>query len=315
MYGFYGILFFSGFYTCKIRALLSFKGDFYMLKIFTDTSANLPIKTIRENNIGIVPFSYTINGVEFTQNQDRDFDGKEYYDSMREGAKVSTSMINSAVLTETFRESLENGYDILYIGMSGGISGTANFAALAAKELSEEFPERRIAAIDTLAASLGEGLQVLTAVDMLKKGADFDSIADRITESRHNMCQYFTVGDLEYLKRGGRIGKIATVIGSVLKIKPLLTGNEEGKIVLCGKARGKNKALTELAEKYSALANDKNLAVGIAHADAEDDAAFLESELRNRGFKGECITVQYEPVTGAHVGPGTVALFFYGIHK
>ena len=270
---------------------------------------------IKENNIGIVPFSYIVNGEEFIQNPDCDFNGKEYYDSMREGAKVSTSMINSAVLTETFRESLESGYDVIYIGMSGGISGTAAFAALAAKELSEEFPERRIAAIDTLAASLGEGLQVLTAVDMLKAGADFESIVNRITESRHKMCQYFTVGDLEYLKRGGRIGKIATVIGSVLKIKPLLTGNEEGKIVLCGKARGKNKALTELADKYSSLAGDKNLTVGIAHADAEDDAIFLKDELKSRGLKGECITVQYEPVTGAHVGPGTVALFFYGISK
>ena len=129
------------------------------------------------------------------------------------------------------------------------------------------------------------------------------------------MCQYFTVDDLEYLKRGGRIGLISTVVGTVLKIKPILMGDEKGRIVLCGKVRGRRQSLLALADRYSELVQDRDDDIGIAHADDEEGVEVLLAELRKRGFKGECITVCYEPVTGAHVGPGTVALFFSGIHK
>ena len=286
-----------------------------MIKIFTDTSANLPAELIKKHGLTVVGFSYSVNGVEVKEDPEADFDGKAFYGAMREGAQVKTAMVNIGTFTEAMDAELSAGNDIIYIGMSGGISGTAHAARVAAEDLSEIYPERRIAVIDTLAASLGEGLQVLEAAEMLEAGASFDGIVDTVNKKRLTMCQYFTVDDLEYLKRGGRISKVASVVGTVLRIKPLLTGNDEGKIVLCGKARGRRQSLMDLAERYDALVRHKDERIGIAHADDEAGAAILLGLLRSKGFTGECITVCYEPVTGAHVGPGTVALFFRGIHK
>ena len=234
---------------------------------------------------------------------------------MRAGAVVKTSMINVSEFSASFRKELAAGNDVIYVGMSGGISGSANAARIAVEELRAEFPERRIEAIDTYAASLGEGIQAINAAKLLAAGVGFDGIVERILAERRNMCQYFTVDDLEYLKRGGRIGRISTVVGTVLKIKPILMGDEKGRIVLCGKVRGRRQSLLALADRYSELVEDRDDDIGIAHADDEEGVEVLLTELRKRGFKGECITVCYEPVTGAHVGPGTVALFFSGIHK
>ena len=234
---------------------------------------------------------------------------------MRGGADIKTSMINPDVISAAFRKCLENGDDVLYIGMSGGISGTAHGASLAAEELREEFPERSISAIDTYAASLGEGLMVIRAAEMLNNGISFKDIEACILNERDTMCQYFTVDDLKYLKKGGRISGSAAMIGTLLNIKPILKGDETGHIISCGKARGKKAALQTLADKYAALAFDKKALIGIAHADAPEDAELLLGMLKKQGFKGQVLTVCYEPVTGSHVGPGTVALFFPGIEK
>ena len=213
------------------------------------------------------------------------------------------------------KKALQAGNDVLYIGMSGGISGTANSAAIAVSELREKYPERKIAAVDTYAASLGEGLQVLAAVRMIEQGVGFDEVVAQIERGRHNMCQYFTVADLEYLKRNGRLSSVVALAGTILHIKPILMGDETGHIVQCGKVRGSQRALERLAEKYDALVSDRSAGIGIAHADNERGAETLLARLRERGFTGECMTVMYEPVTGSHVGPGTVALFFPGVHK
>ena len=286
-----------------------------MIKIFTDTSANLTADIIEEYNLGLVPFSYMVNGVEAKPDTTGNFDGKAYYDAMRTGADVKTSMINCVAFTEAFRQSLDEGDDVIYIGMSGGISGTAQVARIATEELRADYPERKIVSIDTFAASLGEGLLVIKAAEMLRDGASFDEIAAQITKDRETMCQYFTVDDLEYLRRGGRLGRVATAVGTVLKIKPILTGDAKGQIVLCAKARGRKQSLTALANYYEKLSCNRKAMIGIAHADAPVDAALLLEELKLRGFSGECLTVCYEPVTGAHVGPGTVALFFPGTKK
>ena len=286
-----------------------------MTKLYTDTSANLPLALLREYDIAVIPFSYTVNGVAEDYNEETDFDGKAFYDAMRRGAEVKTSMVNPATAAAFFERALAQGDDVLYVGMSGGISGTAHAAAMAVQELQEEFPERKIAAIDTYAASLGEGLLVIEAARMLENGAPFSLIVEQISRRRHTMCQYFTVDDLAYLERGGRVSKAAAIVGTVLKIKPLLRGDDEGKIVLCGKTRGRKQSLTALADFYEKLVADKSEEIGIAHADDAAGAQFLLDALRQRGFTGECLTVCYEPVTGSHVGPGTVALFFQGIHR
>lgn len=286
-----------------------------MIKLFTDTSSNLPPELVRQHGIQVLPFSYTIDGKPAESGGDTEFDGRAFYSAMRSGADIKTSMINIVSFLIPFENALQNGDDVLYIGMSGGISGTANAAAIAAHELRERYPGRRIYTIDTLGASLGEGMQAVEAAQLIARGAELEEIVERISSTRDTMCQFFTVGDLEYLKRGGRITGAAAFVGSVLHINPILRGDELGRIVLCGKARGMKRALDTLAEKYARLVLDKSAPVGIAHADNADGAERLLGLLRAAGFTGECTTVWYEPVTGSHVGPGTVALFFRGEHK
>lgn len=286
-----------------------------MLQLFTDTSANLPVALTKQHHITVVPFSYTVDGKETDYPDDVDFDGAAFYGAMRRGAVVKTSMVNPDLMANYFERALSQGDDVLYVGMSGGISGTAHAAALAAEELREKYPHAKIMTIDTYAASLGEGLQVLEAAELLRAGRSFEEVGDRILARRPHMCQFFTVDDLNYLKRGGRISGAAALVGSVLGIKPILRGDETGHIVSCGKVRGNKKAYAELADYFDKRALDKTARIGIAHADNREGTDYLLGLLRERGFTGECLEVYYEPVTGAHVGPGTVALFFYGTEK
>lgn len=284
-----------------------------MTQLFTDTSANLPVEIIDEYGIEVVPFSYTIDGVEYIP--EREFDGKAFYAAMRAGSKVKTSMVNAGTFIERFKTALDAGKDVLYIGMSGGISGTANAALMAKQELDEEYPDRKIVVIDTLAASLGEGLFVIKAAEQLKDGVALDAIEETIRAQVPSMCQSFTVDDLKYLKNTGRVSGAAAIIGNVLSIHPILIGDYEGKIVVKAKVRGMKRTLDALAERYAELALSKTETIGIAHADNEEGKAYLVQRLRDKGLTGKCLSVCYEPVTGSHVGPGTVALFFFGTDR
>ena len=284
-----------------------------MTQLFTDTSANLPAEIIDEYGIEVVPFSYTIDGVEYIP--EREFDGKAFYAAMRAGSEVKTSMVNAGTFIERFKTALDAGKDVLYIGMSGGISGTANAALMAKQELDEEYPYRKIVVIDTLAASLGEGLFVIKAAEQLKDGVALDAIEEAIRAQVPSMCQSFTVDDLKYLKNTGRVSGAAAIIGNVLSIHPILIGDYEGKIVVKAKVRGMKRTLDALAERYAELALSKTATIGIAHADNEEGKAYLVQRLRDKGLTGKCLSVCYEPVTGSHVGPGTVALFFFGTDR
>ena len=284
-----------------------------MTQLFTDTSANLPVEIIDEYGIEVVPFSYTIDGVEYIP--EREFDGKAFYAAMRAGSAVKTSMVNAGTFIEHFKTALDAGKDVLYIGMSGGISGTANAALMAKQELDEEYPDRKIVVIDTLAASLGEGLFVIKAAEHLKDGVALDAIEETIRAQVPSMCQSFTVDDLKYLKNTGRVSGAAAIIGNVLSIHPILIGDYEGKIVVKAKVRGMKRTLDALAERYAELALSKTETIGIAHADNEEGKAYLVQRLRDKGLTGKCLSVCYEPVTGSHVGPGTVALFFFGTDR
>ena len=284
-----------------------------MTQLFTDTSANLPVEIIDEYGIEVVPFSYTIDGVEYIP--EREFDGKAFYAAMRAGSEVKTSMVNAGTFIERFKTALDAGKDVLYIGMSGGISGTANAALMAKQELDEEYPDRKIVVIDTLAASLGEGLFVIKAAEQLRDGIALDAIEEDIRAQVPSMCQSFTVDDLKYLKKTGRVSGAAAIIGNVLSIHPILIGDYEGKIVVKSKVRGMKRTLDALAERYAELVLNKAETIGIAHADNEEGKAYLVQRLRDKGLTGKCLSVCYEPVTGSHVGPGTVALFFFGTDR
>lgn len=270
-----------------------------MTQLFTDTSANLPAEIIDEYGIEVVPFSYTIDGVEYIP--EREFDGKAFYAAMRAGSEVKTSMVNAGTFIERFKTALDAGKDVLYIGMSGGISGTANAALMAKQELDEEYPDRKIVVIDTLAASLGEGLFVIKAAEQLKDGVALDAIEEAIRAQVPSMCQSFTVDDLKYLKNTGRVSGAAAIIGNVLSIHPILIGDYEGKIVVKAKVRGMKRTLDALAERYAELALSKTETIGIAHADNEEGKAYLVQRLRDKGLTGKCLSVCYEPVTGSQL--------------
>ncbi|MBR0039941.1 MAG: DegV family protein [Oscillospiraceae bacterium] len=278
--------------------------------ILTDTSANLPEELLRRHEIRCIPYSFLIDGEE---PEDFVFEGKRFYDDMRRGKVVTTSQISPARYADFFRAELALGHDVLFVSMSSGISGSYQSACIAAEELREAFPGRKLRLVDALGASLGEGLLVLWAVRCREKGKTLDETADELLARRCRMCQVFTVDDLRYLKRGGRLSNLAAAVGTVLQIKPLLKGDGEGKIVCFDKLRGRRRAIEAMAEKFSECAlAQPGQTVGIAHADCEKDAEYLISLLRRLRDRLDIMTVCYEPVTGSHVGPGTLALFFEG---
>ena len=281
--------------------------------VMTDTSANLPSELLKEREIRVIAFPYFVGGEEHTCIDTEQFDGKAYYNKIRNGAIVTTSQINPLQYAEVMRPILQEGNDLLFVGMSSGISGSFHSAELAAETLCEEFPDRRIELVDALTASLGEGIPALKAADLRDSGVSLNSAAKMLRNFCTCMCSVFTVDDLMHLKRTGRISGAVAVVGTVFQIKPLLKGNEEGKIVTYAKARGRKKAIEMLAEKYrQAAVNAKEQIVGIAHADCPEDAALLAGLIRKAHPPKEILTVCYEPVTGSHVGPGTLALFFEG---
>lgn len=286
-----------------------------MIRLFTDTSSNFSTEMVEKYNVSVIPFSYSINGVTQEYNGFAGFDAKDFYAQMRAGAQIKTSMINVVTYIIPFEVALKAGDDVIYIGMSGAVSGSASAADIAAKELAERYPERKIAAIDSLGAGLGEGLLVIRASEMIKEGRSFYDVVNSTMSNITTLCQYFTVDDLKYLKRGGRLSNFEAAVGILLNIKPVLTGDPNGRIVVIGKVRGRKSAISTLADKYDKLVKDKSAPIYINHADNEEGANELVSALRAKGFTGEPTIVVYEPVCGSHVGPGALALFFEGTHK
>ena len=278
--------------------------------VMTDTSANLPEDFLQDNDVRCISYTFMIDGVE---PDNFVFEGKPFYDDMRRGRIVTTSQIPPQRYADFFRSELEQGHDVLFVSMSSGISGSYNSAMIAAADLREEFPDRKLRLVDALGASLGEGLLVIYAVRMRAAGMSVDAAADRLLGKRYAICQVFTVDDLRYLKRGGRLSNLAAAVGMVLQIKPLLKGDNEGKIVCFDKLRGRKRAIEAMAEKFDACALPQpGQTIGIAHADCEEDMNYLISLLRRLREGLDIMTVCYEPVTGSHVGPGTLALFFEG---
>ena len=279
--------------------------------IFTDTSANLPTKMTEEKEIQVIPFTYYIEDEEHTCLDTEAFDGTEYYGLMRKRVRMRTAQINPETYKTYMEPVLRAGQDILYVGMSSGISGSYSSSLLAAQQLREAFPEREIRTIDTLGTSLGEGLPVLRAVECRDAGMSLDETEKTVNAFCQKMYQIFIVDDLINLRQNGRLSNAAAVAGIVLRIKPLLKGNEKGQIVCIGKERGRKRAIAALAARYRALVKDADQqTVGIAHADCLEDAEDLAALLREAAPPKDILTVCYEPVTGSHVGAGTLALFF-----
>ena len=280
-------------------------------EILTDTSSNLPQSLMKKLNIHCVNFTYTIDNEHAASNGGEDFDGASFYGKMRNGSIVNTAQVNISDYLEIMEEIASNGKDLLYVGMSSGISGSYSTSCIAANEIKEKYPNVKIITIDTKAASLGEGIPVLKAVEFRDSGLSIEETAEKISKISWHMCQVFTVDDLKYLKRTGRLSNFKATVATILGIKPILKGNEEGKIITFMKTRSRNKSIEALAMQYKELVvNAKDQIIGIAEADCKDDANMLCNMLNEISKPKEIMVVPYEPVTGSHVGPGTLALFF-----
>lgn len=282
--------------------------------IFVDGSSNLPGRLLRELEIEILPCTYSMDGVPSTYGGSLDsFDAHSYYEMLRQGGRVQTSLLNTQLFLDSFRPVLERGEDAVYFSMSSGISGTCQAARMAAQELLEEFPERTVRVVDSLGSGFGTGLMACKAADLRAAGKTAAQTADIMDADAQNTLQFFTVDDLNFLKRTGRVSGATAMIGTVLNIKPVLWGDPTGHITARSKHRGRKKAMASIVEEYRSRVEDaENQRVAISHGDCPEDAQALADMICAVAKPKELIIAPHEPFTGAHVGPGMLALFFHG---
>ena len=289
-----------------------------MFQIVVDSAANIPAELVKKYDIRVISFVNYVNGQpltcfdpDLTMEQER-VKGKEYYDALRAGAEIKTGLISSGDFEECFRSIMENNEDVLYFSLSKNISGTYNSARIAAQELMENPPMgRRIRMIDSLNASLAQGILAIYASEMRSQGMDFDTIADTLETYPARMNRIFTVGDLKYLAKTGRLSGSAALVGNILSIKPILRGNKDGYIVQYKKCRGRKAALNTLVSLVcETIIDPKEQIIGIAHADSYEDSLYVMEEIQKRIQVREFINTSYDYCTGSHVGPVTIALFY-----
>lgn len=289
-----------------------------MFQIVVDSAANIPAELVKKYDIRVISFVNYVNGQpltcfdpDLTLEQER-VKGKEYYDALRAGAEIKTGLISSGDFEECFRSIMENNEDVLYFSLSKNISGTFNSARIAAQELMENPPMgRRIRMIDSLNASLAQGILAIYASEMRSQGMDFDTIADTLETYPARMNGIFTVGDLKYLAKTGRLSGSAALVGNILSIKPILRGNKDGYIVQYKKCRGRKAALNTLVSLVcETIIDPEEQIIGIAHADSYEDSLYVMEEIQKRIQVREFINTSYDYCTGSHVGPDTIALFY-----
>lgn len=285
--------------------------------IFTDCTSDLPPSILEELDIQVIPMEFKIGISEYVHYADsRELGQTEFYERLRNGEMASTSQINILQYREYFTPFLKEGKDILYIAFSSGLSGTFGASQIAVRELAEEFPEAKILGIDSFAASIGEGLLVYTAAKKKQEGMDIDSLAEWVRENRNHVCHWFTVDDLNFLKRGGRVTAVTAAFGTMLGIKPVLHVDDEGHLIPMEKARGRKKALRTLVDRMEeTVVNPKEQVIFIGHGDCRNAAEYVEKLVREKFNVKDVILNYIGPVIGSHSGPGTVALFFFGTHK
>lgn len=285
--------------------------------ILTDSSADLTADMVQQLDVQVLPLSFSM-GQQIYHNypDNREIDPHAFYQLLRQGQVATTSAINVAQYTDALEPLLQAGKDVLVLAFSSGLSTTYNSSRIAVEELSEKYPERKIYTVDTLCASLGQGLLVYLAVKEQKKGRSIEEVRDWVEENKLHLCHQFTVDDLHFLKRGGRISATTAVVGSMLQIKPVLHVDNEGHLINIAKARGRQASLKALVDKMEKTAIDPaNQVVFISHGDCLEDAQTVEQMVKNRFGVKEVYINYVGPVIGAHSGPGTLALFYVGTER
>lgn len=283
-------------------------------QIITDSTADLTPALIKELDVQVIPLCYMMGGRTYHNIPGGgEMDEPTFYQKLRTGALSTTTQVNSEEFLQVFTPLLEAGKDVLYIAFSSGLSGTYQSALLAREELKERFPDRRLEVFDSLCASMGEGLLVYHAAKLRMEGKSLDQVLAWLGENALRLCHWFTVDDLNHLKRGGRVSTATALVGTILNIKPVLHVDDEGHLIPVAKVRGRKQSLDALVKRMEETAQDPaGQMVFISHGDCVEDARYVERQIREKlgvqqvriGFIG--------PVIGAHSGPGTVALFFLG---
>ena len=283
-------------------------------QIITDSCCDFPTPMYETLGLRFVPLSVEFRG---ETNDDRNDDSlKEMYDGLRSGQAAKTSAVNPSRWGEVIEPALSAGQDVLVLAFSSGLSTTYQSAVIAAEELGEKYPERTIRVVDTLCASMGQGLLVWYACKKRDEGLSLEALRDWVTEMRFHLCHWFTVDDLMYLKRGGRISAATALVGTMLQIKPLLHVDDEGHLISMSKARGRKAAIDALVRKAQELgAGYDNSTMFISHGDCREDAEYLAQQLKEKCGVKEVVISYVGAVIGSHSGPGTLALFFLGSHR
>lgn len=282
--------------------------------ISTETNSDMSEEFLSKNNILVIPHYYNVEEKMYGGDGDH-LTIKEFYDEMRAGKKVGTAASNPAVILDEFTKAAAEGKDIIHISFSSGLSGGYQNVVNGANEVMEEYPDCRIEVIDTLSASLGEGLMLELAVRMKNEGASFDDIVAEVKKVSEHISIQFTVDSLEYLYRGGRLSKTSATLGTMINLKPVLHIDNEGKLVAVSKVRGRRKSLsTMLANMEAKLGSykDKQIFIGIMHGDCEEEALALRDMVKEKFGYENFVIEPIGPSIGAHSGPGTMGLVFLG---
>ena len=285
--------------------------------ILTDSSADLTAELAARMQVEVLPLSFTLRDqIYYNYPDNREMDPKAFYDLLRQGETATTSAINVSQYTEVLEPLLQAGKDVLILAFSSGLSTTYNSAVIAADDLRERYPERKVFVVDTLCASLGQGLLVWLAAKERQRGRTIEEVRDWAELNKYNLCHQFTVDDLHFLKRGGRISATTAVVGSMLQIKPVLHVDDEGHLVNVSKARGRNAALKALVDRMEQTAvGPREQTVFISHGDCLEDAEHLAQMIKDR-FGTENFYFNYVgPVIGAHTGPGVTVAYYLGVDR
>lgn len=281
--------------------------------ITTDGNCDFTQEYAKKHAIRMIPLYYNMDGKVY--GGDDVLPPEEFYQKMRDGMMPTTMAVNPEVVEKTFRGVIEEGYDILHIAFSSALSGSYNVSAMVGRQLCEELPDVKIIVIDSLSASLGQGLLIHKANEMRQQGAGLEETAAWVEEHKLNLCHQFTVDNLFHLYRGGRVSKTTAVLGTLIQVKPVLHVDNEGRLIAIGKVRGRKKSLMALVDKMEETIGsyrDKNDVVFISHGDCIEDARFVADKVKDRFGIDNFYIDMVNPTIGAHSGPGTVALFYFG---
>lgn len=284
--------------------------------IVTDSCCDMPRSYMEENQIPFVSLTCSLLGKEYRDDFGASLSYKDFYQGMRNGEIPKTSQPNANAFYKVFEDIVKNDKSILYIGVSSGLSGTYNSANIAKNMILDEYPNAIVEIIDTLTASLGQGLMLMKAVEMKNNGASLEAIKSFIENNRLRLNTYITVDDLNHLKRGGRISSAAAILGTVLHIKPILTLNDEGRVIAIHKAKGRKSAINKLAEFVcKKIENPEEEIVCICHGDVEADALKLKNQILKEVKVKDILINHVGPVVGTYGGPGSLTVFFIGKHR